>query len=290
MQCPVDPMHGRWYQNGKILATAAAMLFLTGVHSKPRVAVEQLPPQKPLMIIDPGHGGVDEGTPVAGITEDEITYDVSVRVQELLQQRGYRTYRTVHDAETGAVPQENLQNGTREYLVAPEGNIPLTAKLLTKRCEIINAATRGKKTILVSIHADSTFPFRAGVRTFYPSEAQYGSKDSEAQSYMLANAIDAAMVQANIPTAQINYGGIPLFPIESVDATLLRDGELYRLAIFGETALERKVLVELANLQNPSDRESMLSANGRQSAAVAIAAGIEQYCRSTSSSNSGTLP
>ena len=81
-------MQDRWYRNGKVLATAAAMFFLTGAHGEQRMEIGQRQPEKPFVVIDPGHGGVDEGTPVAGITEDEITYDVSVRVQELLQQRG----------------------------------------------------------------------------------------------------------------------------------------------------------------------------------------------------------
>jgi N-acetylmuramoyl-L-alanine amidase len=59
-----------------------------------------LPPQRsvfPLVILDPGHGGRDEGTKWRGVTERDLTLDLALRVERLLKIAGYRTLLTRRD-------------------------------------------------------------------------------------------------------------------------------------------------------------------------------------------------
>ncbi|ABR48051.1 N-acetylmuramoyl-L-alanine amidase [Alkaliphilus metalliredigens QYMF] len=49
-----------------------------------------------LVVIDPGHGGVDPGaiSPIKGLLEKEIALDVSHRLNKLLKEAGFKTYMT----------------------------------------------------------------------------------------------------------------------------------------------------------------------------------------------------
>ena len=53
-----------------------------------------------VIVIDPGHGGVDCGATRAGIKESDITLDVSQRLVSLLKEKGYKVYITRDDDST----------------------------------------------------------------------------------------------------------------------------------------------------------------------------------------------
>jgi N-acetylmuramoyl-L-alanine amidase len=51
----------------------------------------------PLVVIDPGHGGKDEGTKWRGLAERELTLDLAFRVESRLKIAGFRTLLTRRD-------------------------------------------------------------------------------------------------------------------------------------------------------------------------------------------------
>jgi N-acetylmuramoyl-L-alanine amidase len=51
----------------------------------------------PLVILDPGHGGRDEGTKWRGVSERELTLDLAFRVERLLKIAGFQTLLTRRD-------------------------------------------------------------------------------------------------------------------------------------------------------------------------------------------------
>ncbi len=53
-----------------------------------------------VIVIDPGHGGVDCGATRAGIKESDITLDVSQRLVAILREKGYKVYITRDDNST----------------------------------------------------------------------------------------------------------------------------------------------------------------------------------------------
>ena len=57
-------------------------------------------PNEKVVVIDPGHGGVDCGATRAGIYEKDITTDVSKRVAALLRSSGYKVYMTRDEDKT----------------------------------------------------------------------------------------------------------------------------------------------------------------------------------------------
>src|SRR3954466_10491230 len=52
------------------------------------------PGEFPLVILDPGHGGRDEGTKWHGVAEKELTLDVAKRTERLLKTAGFETVMT----------------------------------------------------------------------------------------------------------------------------------------------------------------------------------------------------
>ena len=53
-----------------------------------------------IIVIDPGHGGVDCGATRAGIKESDITLDVSQRLVAILKEKGYKVHITRNDNST----------------------------------------------------------------------------------------------------------------------------------------------------------------------------------------------
>jgi N-acetylmuramoyl-L-alanine amidase len=60
----------------------------------------------PTIVLDPGHGGIDDGAKAHGLVEKELTLDVAERVERFLQAFGFRTVLTRRDnATTLSLPQ-----------------------------------------------------------------------------------------------------------------------------------------------------------------------------------------
>ncbi len=67
---------------------------------EPDTAAPPMPPSRnefPVVIIDPGHGGKDEGTKWRGLAERELTLELGFRVERLLKIAGFNTVLTRRD-------------------------------------------------------------------------------------------------------------------------------------------------------------------------------------------------
>jgi N-acetylmuramoyl-L-alanine amidase len=93
----------------------------------------------PIVVIDPGHGGRDDGARGNGLIEKDLTLDVATRTEKLLKQYGFETVMTRTDDT---------------YVSLPE------------RAAIAN---RIDNSIFVSIHFNHASA-GTGVETFYASE------------------------------------------------------------------------------------------------------------------------
>lgn len=97
-----------------------------------------------LIIVDPGHGGSDPGTisPILNLKESELVLDISLRLNKLLAEAGFRTYMTRVD---------NLNSGLKLNL--------------EERTDVANAL---KADLFISVHANSfTNSGISGIETFY---------------------------------------------------------------------------------------------------------------------------
>ena len=125
-----------------LIVLAGSLTFIVAPDDEPALdALIPFPSTFPTVIIDPGHGGRDDGARARGLVEKQLTLDVALRTEKLL----------------------------RQY------NFPV---VLTRRDDsyvgLAERATIGNKvehSIFVSIHFNQSFSVQSsGIETFYASE------------------------------------------------------------------------------------------------------------------------
>ena len=131
-----------------------------------------------LIIVDPGHGGPDPGTisPILNIKESEVVLDISLKLNRLLTEAGFRTYMTRTD---------NSNNGFK-----------LSLQDRTEVANVLNA------DLFVSVHANSfTSNSISGIETFYSSKDTSGKNLAHIIQSVLVN--DLKMMDRGVKSA--NY-------------------------------------------------------------------------------------
>nr|WP_234705170.1 N-acetylmuramoyl-L-alanine amidase [Bacillus mycoides] len=128
-----------------------------------------------VVIIDPGHGGFDPGNPGQGVEESEIVFDISLRLQQLLEKN---------------TPLKALL--TREENGNPGSN---------KNESLVNRVKFGQENnadIFVSIHANSSQNHDGyGTETYYYKKSKRGEETQiEKDSEVLAKKIQKRVVEA----------------------------------------------------------------------------------------------
>lgn len=109
------------------------------------------------VVIDPGHGGPDSGKiGVNGLEEKTLNLDISLRLREILEQKGIRTVMTRQT-------EDRLKEDRVEDLKAR-----------------VNIMNKEKPALAVSIHQNSfTDPSVFGAQVFYYEDSEEGKKAAE---------------------------------------------------------------------------------------------------------------
>jgi N-acetylmuramoyl-L-alanine amidase len=229
-----------------LLLMAASFVWLQLL---PRLATFPDTTQKPaseqpfaVVVIDPGHGGLDSGTMKAGMVEKDLTLDVARRAERLIQSRGLVTMLTRAD----------------------DSYISLSARA--------TIANEQPNCIFISIHFDEAGrPAATGIETYYAArqvsiperlmswlpflqKASLESASSESQS--LASFIQEELVAH---TQAMNRG--------------TRPQQFFVIANVRHPA----VLVEGGFLTNKEDVSKLATENYREQIAAAISDGVVRY-------------
>jgi N-acetylmuramoyl-L-alanine amidase len=200
-----------------------------------------VPTNPRLIVLDPGHGGVDRGSIHGGLEEAVLTLDMAKRVQSILLARGYevRMTRTIdHDVDATPMSQANAEkygfhNGDAYDLQA--------------RDDIANEA--GAR-LFVSIHCNAFINSGpSGVTIYYSKNSDQG----------LAHAMDRNLRMADLGVKD--------------------DGTVKSHLYVTMHAAMPAILIETAFLSNPNDYAKLSSSDWRQQIAQAIADGIVQYAQ-----------
>ncbi|RCX21037.1 N-acetylmuramoyl-L-alanine amidase CwlD [Anaerobacterium chartisolvens] len=191
---------------------------------------------KPLakIVIDPGHGGIDEGASKGGVVEKEVTLDISKRLQERLLLSNYEVVMT---RET---------DKSLDSLCSK--NYPREKKDLDARVSIINSS---KAKLFVSVHINSLpeDPGISGSIVFYNSR----SRESKALASSIQKALNA--IDVNGKKRRQN-------DIQSANFYVLKHSDI------------PGVLVETAFVTNSSERSLLKQEQFRENLAKAIMEGI----------------
>ncbi len=254
-------------QQAKFAANAGWPADLKARESAAEKAAMNLPPGtggKKVVVIDPGHGGIDSGTHgVNGLLEKDLVLAEGLRLAQLLKIRGY----TVHI--------------TREKDVF----IPLPQRVAMAR--------KWRADLLISLHADSNpDPDISGLSIYTLSD---GRSDREAAA--LASRENQSDVIAGVDLSGENM------PIAPILIDLAQRDTINKSSRFAETALARlarstdllkrsphrsaslavlvapdvpAVLIELGYLSNDDDAARMNTERWRAGLAAAVADSVDR--------------
>lgn len=254
------------------------------------------------VILDAGHGGNDPGTTVRGWSEDEIAYDVMVRLKRLLERKGVQVYPLVHDADTRDTPQSGraIKNNRNENVqVTPPYKMDDSRVAVNMRVYLIDdiyrrlrrSGVRDEDIMLISIHLDNLHPSVNGVMVYYPDAAERPA------TYAPSGNIYASYMESRIPTIQYDSREneqvesdsfefaerliasckrlrVPVHEYEPIRRFVNRSGRRWTPGIVNFSRVRTSVLVEAANLANTGDFNRIRAAQFRQRIAEAIARAI----------------
>ena len=210
-----------------------------------------LPPAPPkLIVIDPGHGGIDPGTQneKLKLNEKTFTLDVAQRLEKLLAARGW------------------------QVVLVREKDVELSRDKkadLLMRSELAN---RREADLYLSIHFNSAGPAVSGVETY-----------SLAPQHMLSAGAERPdeMTKTAYPGNRLDYANLLLGESlhRAMIAGLKSSDRGYKHA---RQAVLRMldcpgVLVECAYLSNEAEARRVATPEFRQSIAEALAAGVQNY-------------
>jgi N-acetylmuramoyl-L-alanine amidase len=190
-----------------------------------------------IIVIDPGHGGVDGGASCGGFLEKEINLSISLRLKKLLEEKGFKAVLT-RDRD------ESLER------LGPDGGSRYQRDL-SARAAIINGT---EAQLFLSIHVNSNFdnPKACGSVVFYGTRY--------AQSSVLA-----ACVQHSLNRLETDEAGRDAHASQAAGFFLLNNTRM------------PGILIETAFITNYRERLLLATDEFRDRIAASIAEGVLAY-------------
>jgi len=252
-----------------------------------------------VIVLDPGHGGTDHGTYHGNLYEDEICYDIAVRIKKRLEATtAARVYMTMLDKSQGEniTDADRFRHDTDEVVLTTPNYSPTNTRVSANlRWYLANdiyrrELARGVKPehmLFASVHADALHEQLRGTMVYVPGAAyrqtnepppsdpiynnfrevresppvrftQAELRRDEALSRRFAQNLLNALQNHN-PQIAVHRTSDPIRNVIQRTRT-----QRYVPAVLRNTLIPTKVLVEIANLQNPTDRHRLASAEWRQ--------------------------
>jgi N-acetylmuramoyl-L-alanine amidase len=215
-----------------------------------------------VVIIDPGHGGLDTGAIVrlnkVPIIESVYSYDVALRLERMLLNKGAIVFKTTKN--------NNIINNKDTIKLYPKTFFSLDGSIvergilgLDKRTSFANLKAKkypSKKIVFISIHFDISRLDYLGVRIIKGENDTIGNfiRNEFEQNYLLSNSL------------------VPV--LENGDKT---HGIRHLYVLGGYNKINNKILLELSNLKNEKDLSRVLNANMRENYAFIIYFALEKY-------------
>ncbi len=261
------------------------------------------------VILDAGHGGNDPGA-VSGsskngdrIYEDEVVYDIMLRMKEALEKKGIIVHPTLKDPNQSKPRRKLLKKDKDEVLLVhpayrlKSNDVGVNLRVYLANhiyTELVHRKKVPKENImLMSIHGDALHKSLRGAMVYYPDprlrtkvfglrskvyrkrkeykrRIRFSRKENEAiatASKAFGKTIIQRFKQARIPTHRSK-------PVRSYH---YRNGQRTLPAILRYSKVPTSVLVEVANLNNAQDRRNILKAKNRQKIAQVLVQAIQTH-------------
>jgi N-acetylmuramoyl-L-alanine amidase len=205
-----------------------------------RSAPPHPPSELPTVVIDPGHGGNDDGASAYGLKEKDLTLAIALKVEAALKSYNFPTLMTRRN----------------------DCYVPLS--------ERVEMANRIENSIFVSIHLNSDYRSAAGgVETFYSREKAPAAADWSWIGFFNRKAAKPA------DTGEVLAGFIQTSLVIKTD--LPNRGIKSRSLFVTRNVCNPAVLVETGFISNAIEAALLRNDDYRQRLAAAIAEGILSY-------------
>jgi N-acetylmuramoyl-L-alanine amidase len=254
-------------------------------------------------VLDAGHGGRDTGAVVEGIEEAEGVYDLACRVETLLTQHTKaRVVRTVR----GKTPCS--RSGPADWkkarvLTTPPYDLDDAVAGVNLRWYLANSILRRSvqnggsvdRTVFLSLHADSLHPAVRGAMIYIPGEkflsgsfskqgAVYAARrevrEEPSVSFSHTERLKAEGVSRDLAekiVAAFRASNLPLHAFQPIRRNVIRGGREWVPAILRYNKIPARALIEVGNLNNPEDRQLLVTKAFRDRVARAVVAGLVDF-------------
>lgn len=216
-----------------IIIFAACTLFIYGN----RPANSFTDPQSGIIVIDPGHGGVDGGTNQDGILEKDINLAIAEKLKFFLDQKAYKVIMTRKED----VSLDNLNDSSSNR----------HQRDLNARLDIIN---KSNAQLFVSIHVNCNLnkPATDGSIVFYSEKYPQNRQ----LAYLLQRSFNSMVV-------------------DGVKRTV-HDPQVSNYFLLKHSQIPG-VIAETAFISNPEERKRLTEESFQEQLAKAVSEGVEKY-------------
>ncbi|MDD4568867.1 MAG: N-acetylmuramoyl-L-alanine amidase [Tepidanaerobacteraceae bacterium] len=222
-----------------LLAITLICRYLHGQNPAVSVFRNWVPLSGRVIVIDPGHGGIDGGANYKNVLEKNINLEVSLKLKRILEKEGANVIMT----RSKDIALDHL-NKKDEYRHKRD---------LISRVDIINKTA---SDIFISIHVNAE---KSSSKTAGPMVLYFLNS---IESRKLANSIQKRLESAY---AQTDRSVSTRKPVGNVSLYLLRKTKV------------PGVIVELGFITNPKDREMLIKQDFQNRISTAIVSAIKEY-------------
>jgi N-acetylmuramoyl-L-alanine amidase len=265
-----------------------------------------------VIVLDPGHGGADQGTHHGSAFEDELTYDIAIRIKRLLEKTTKaRVHMTLKDKSQGDKPSgaKRFKHDVDEVVLSTPNYSPNNTRISANlRWYVANDIYREERArgvkpehmLFASVHCDALYHKLRGSMVYVPGAAYREQKESPPSGSIYNNFQEArqqrsvsftraelrrdealsrsfantllASLRSHNPRIAVHRTSDPIRNVIQRTRT-----KRYVPTVLRNTLIPTKVLVETANLKNDKDRQRLTDPEWRQWYAEAFVNAVKNH-------------